>query len=74
MKRLYRLSSDKKIAGVCGGLGEYFNVDPTLIRVLFFILLLPGALPGFIPYIILWIVMPQENEAKHKKEEEKENG
>ncbi len=58
MKKLYRSSTDRKIAGVCGGLGEYFNVDPTIIRVIFFILLLPGWLPGFLPYVILWIVIP----------------
>ncbi len=58
MKRLYRSTTDKKIAGVCGGLAEYFNIDATIIRVIFAILLLPGGLPGFIPYVILWIVVP----------------
>jgi phage shock protein C len=58
MKKLYRSSTNRKIAGVCGGLGEYFNVDPTIIRVIFFILLLPGGFPGFLPYVVLWIVMP----------------
>lgn len=58
MKRLYRSQTDSKIAGVCGGLAEYFNVDPTIIRVVFVILLLPGGLPGLLPYIILWIVVP----------------
>jgi len=47
------------IGGVCGGLGEYFNVDPTIIRVLWVaITLLGGA--GVIAYLILWIVMPLE--------------
>lgn len=59
-KRLYRSTTDKKIAGVCGGLAEYFNVDPVIIRILFFILLLPGGLPGLLPYIILWIVVPEK--------------
>jgi phage shock protein C len=58
MKKLYRSTSDKKIAGVCGGLAEYFNIDATVIRVIFILLLLPGGFPGFIPYIILWIVAP----------------
>lgn len=48
------------IAGVCGGLAEYFDVDPTIIRIIAFILLLPGGLPGFIPYVILWIVVPEQ--------------
>lgn len=58
MKRLYRSTTDFKISGVCGGLAEYFNIDPTIIRVIFLILLLPGGLPGFIPYVILWIAVP----------------
>ncbi|MBW3568822.1 PspC domain-containing protein [Candidatus Parcubacteria bacterium] len=59
-KRLYRSRDDKVIAGVCGGLGHYFNVDPIIPRIIFVILLLPGGLPGFIPYVILWIIVPQE--------------
>jgi phage shock protein C len=58
-KRLYRSKTDRKIGGVCGGLAEYFNIDPTIVRIIFVILLLPGGLPGFIPYIILWIVVPE---------------
>lgn len=57
-KRLYRSTDDRMIAGVCGGLAEYFNIDPTIIRTIAFVLLLPGGLPGFIPYVILWIVVP----------------
>jgi phage shock protein PspC (stress-responsive transcriptional regulator) len=60
MKKLYRSSTNKKIAGVCGGLAEYFGIDATVIRVIFIILLLPGGLPGIIPYLILWAVMPME--------------
>ncbi len=60
MKRLYRSTTDVKIAGVCAGLGEYFNIDPTIIRVIFFILLLPGGLPGLVPYGILWVVVPRK--------------
>ncbi len=58
MKHLYRSRDNRKIAGVCGGLGEYFDIDPTLLRIIFVILLLPGGLPGFIPYIILWVLTP----------------
>lgn len=65
MKKLYRSSTDVKIAGVCSGLAEYFNIDPTIVRVIFVILLLPGGLPGFIPYVILWIVVPVRPSAKH---------
>lgn len=59
MKKLYRSRKDRIIAGVCGGLGEYFNLDPTLIRIAFAALtLLNGA--GLILYIILSIVIPEE--------------
>jgi phage shock protein C len=58
MKKLYRSETDKKIAGVCGGLAEYFNIDATVIRIIFIILLLPGGFPGLIPYLILWVLVP----------------
>lgn len=58
IKRLYRSREDRKIAGVCGGLAEYFNIDPVLIRVIAVLLLLPGGVPGFLPYVILWIIVP----------------
>ena len=48
------------IAGVCGGIAEYFNIDPVIVRALAVILLIPGGLPGFIPYIILWIIVPEK--------------
>lgn len=60
MKKLYRSKEDRKIAGVCGGLAEYFGIDPTIIRVIAVLLLLPGGLPGLLPYIILWIVIPSQ--------------
>jgi phage shock protein PspC (stress-responsive transcriptional regulator) len=59
-KRLYRSRNNRMLAGVCGGLGEYFGVDATLIRILFVLLLLPGGAPGLLPYVILWIVMPEQ--------------
>ena len=67
MKKLYRSTSDKKIAGVCGGLAEYFNIDATIVRVIFVILLLPGGFPGLIPYVILWLVVPYKPETLHIK-------
>lgn len=48
------------IAGICGGLAEYFNIDPVIIRFLFVLLLLPGGFPGLVPYLILWIVVPEK--------------
>ena len=46
------------IAGVCGGLGDFFGVSAFWFRLLFLILLLPGGLPGLLPYIVAWIVIP----------------
>jgi phage shock protein PspC (stress-responsive transcriptional regulator) len=56
-KRLYRSLTDRKIAGVAGGLGEYFVIDPLLLRLAFVILLVAGG-GGFLLYLILWIVTP----------------
>ena len=47
------------IAGVCGGLGAFFGISPFWFRLLFFILALPGGLPGIVPYVVLWIVIPR---------------
>lgn len=58
MKKLYR-SSDRIVAGVCGGNAEYFDIDPTLIRVVYVILsLFSVAFPGVLLYIILMILIP----------------
>lgn len=58
-KKLYRSETDKKIGGVCGGIGEYFNIDPTFIRLGWVILALCwGA--GLLGYIIAWIVIPEK--------------
>ena len=59
MKRLYRSQTDKKVAGLCGGLGEYFDVDPTLIRLLTVVLgLITAVVPLVIAYVIAWIIVP----------------
>ncbi len=50
------------IAGVCGGLGAYFGINPWWFRLLFIILALPGGAPGVLPYIILWIVIPKRED------------
>jgi phage shock protein C len=57
MKKLYRSRSDVMLAGVCGGLAEYFGIDPTAIRLVFVLLLFAG-FGGFWLYIILWVIMP----------------
>lgn len=59
-KQLRRSGTNRWIAGICGGLGEFFGLNPVWFRLLFFILLLPGGLPGLLPYLILWIIIPLE--------------
>jgi phage shock protein C len=58
-KRLYRSEINHVIAGVCGGLAEYFNIDPLLVRLLFVVLVFAGG-SGVLIYIILWIVAPMK--------------
>jgi phage shock protein C len=58
-RKLYRSRTDKQVAGVCGGLAAYFNVDVTLMRVLFILLGILGA-AGIILYIAMWIIVPLE--------------
>lgn len=57
---LRRSRSSRVIAGVCGGLAEFFGISVFWFRLLFVILLLPGGLPGLVPYLVLWIAVPQE--------------
>ncbi|MCX6826951.1 MAG: PspC domain-containing protein [candidate division Zixibacteria bacterium] len=58
-KRLYRSRINSKIGGVCGGLAEYFGVDPTLVRLIAVALFLVHGV-GLITYIIAWIIMPKQ--------------
>ena len=60
MRRLYRSRRNRMIAGDAGGLAEYFNIDPAIVRLLWVIALLPGGIPGLLPYVIFWIVVPEE--------------
>lgn len=57
-KRLYRSRNDRKLAGVCGGIAEYYGWDPTLVRVAWIVLTLLGG-SGMLIYLILWLVMPE---------------
>ena len=48
------------VAGVCGGLAEFYGISPFWFRLLFIILLLPGGLPGLLPYMLLWLIIPRK--------------
>ncbi|MCL2216454.1 MAG: PspC domain-containing protein [Defluviitaleaceae bacterium] len=59
-KRLYKSQTNKTISGVCGGIGEYFNADPSLIRILWVLAtLFTGGMPGIIAYIACAIILPE---------------
>ena len=60
MSKRLRRSSDKTIAGVCGGLAEYFDLDPSLVRIAYVVIsIFSAAFPGILIYLILWFVMPE---------------
>jgi len=64
MKRLYRSGKDRILGGVCGGLGEYFNIDPTIIRLIWILCVLASFGICVLIYIIAWIIVPRN--PKHK--------
>lgn len=60
-KRIYRSKKNRKLGGVCGGLGEYFDIDPTLIRLIWILgIFIWGA--GILAYLVAWIVIPENPE------------
>ena len=58
--KLVRSTTDRKIAGIAGGMAQYFNIDPTLMRILWLLVALPGGL-SIVIYFVLWLVIPEEN-------------
>lgn len=62
-RRLYRSKTDRMLGGVCGGLGDYLGIDPTLIRIIFFIMVFGGG-AGFWIYLLLWFLIPEEGTAQ----------
>lgn len=60
-KKLYRSMTDRRIAGVCGGLGEYLNIDPVILRICFLAALLCVG-GGLLLYLIFWIAVPEKKD------------
>lgn len=60
MKRLVRPKTGRKVAGICIGIANYMGIDVTVVRIVWIFLLLPGGAPGLIPYLLLWLVVPEE--------------
>ena len=63
VRRLYRSRTQRMLGGVCGGLGKYLGIDPTIIRLVFLVLLFTQGF-GFLIYIILWLLLPVEGGAE----------
>jgi len=59
-KELRRSRSDHVVAGVCGGLAEFLGIRAFWFRLAFLIALIPGGVPGLLPYILLWLIIPKE--------------
>lgn len=59
-KKLIRPKNGRVVAGVALGLAEYFDIDVTLVRVIWALLFIPGGAPGLVPYLICWLVIPSE--------------
>ena len=66
-KRLQRSRTEKMIGGVCGGLAEYFTVDPTIVRMLWVLLTLLGG-AGILLYVALWVIMPLQLPTSRSRE------
>jgi phage shock protein PspC (stress-responsive transcriptional regulator) len=65
-KRLVRSTNDRKLAGVCAGVADYFDMDPTIVRVLWLLAtLVPG--PNILVYVILWIALPEGQTARYPR-------
>ena len=64
VKRLYRSGKERILGGVCGGIAEYLNVDPTIIRIIWVLFTLASLGTAVIFYLILWLIVPKN--PKHK--------
>jgi len=60
-KKLFRSTEDRKICGICGGLGEYFDIDPLIFRIVFLFLCF-GVGSGLILYLIMWLLVPEKQQ------------
>ena len=63
-KRLYRSTEDRTLGGVCGGIAEYFGIDPVIVRLIAVLALVLGVFPAFVAYLLLWIVVPENSNKK----------
>ena len=64
MKKLYLSETDRKIGGVCAGMAEYFDKDPTIIRIAYILLTILTSGLGLIAYFVIWLIIPKRPKAK----------
>ena len=64
-RRLLRSTTDRRIAGVCGGLAKYTNTDPTVVRILFLLSIIFGGF-GIWSYLVVWLIAPEDNRLENK--------
>jgi len=72
MKRLYRSETNRQIAGVCGGIAEYFGIDVSLVRLAFLLATVLGG-PGIMLYIVMWVVVPEESQVQYQGKAKRKN-
>jgi phage shock protein PspC (stress-responsive transcriptional regulator) len=60
IKRLYRSRNERLLGGICGGLAEYFRVDPTIMRLIYILLCFVSLGSGVLIYIVLWLIVPEK--------------
>ena len=65
IKKLTRSTTDRRIAGVCGGLAKYTNTDPTVVRILFLLSIIFGGF-GIWAYLVVWLIAPEDNRLENK--------
>lgn len=66
MKKLYLSNTDRKVSGLCGGIGEYYDIDPSLIRLAWILVtIITGIVPGILAYIVAIMVVPRTPQVEH---------
>jgi phage shock protein C len=74
MKRLYRSKNERILGGVCAGLGEHFDIDPTVIRLVWAVITVLSIGTGVLVYIIAWILIPEEESSSSEQKTQKPEG
>ena len=74
MKRLYRSKKERVLGGVCAGLGEHFDIDPTVIRLAWAVITVISIGTGILVYILAWILIPEEDTGSSEQKTQKSEG